>query len=127
MSLKKINPALQFMISVEDPAETLRTSGTVRQETTARLLGILKEVTIEFSPPPDPHLRTLKVLIKITNPQIDGVQLNMTAGTKERLVDFVKGLRDELVRKSQDKRIFLVLSTKGEDLVKQFDLKELTK
>ncbi|XP_076229730.1 uncharacterized protein LOC116429121 isoform X2 [Nomia melanderi] len=100
-SLKKINPPLQFMISVEDHAKTLRTSGTVRQETIARLLGILKD--------------------------IDGVQLNMTAGTKERLLDFVKGLKDELVRKSQDKRIFVVLSTKGEDLAKQFDLKELTK
>ena len=60
-------------------------------------------------------------------PQVDGVELNMTAGSKERLVHFVKGLKDELVRKSYDKRIFLVLPTKSEELAKQFDLKELTK
>lgn len=51
----------------------------------------------------------------------------MTAGSKERLVHFVKSLKDELVRKSYDKRIFLVLPTKSEELAKQFDLKELTK
>lgn len=43
-SLKEINPALQFAISVNDPGKTLRTSGTIRQEVTARLIGILKEV-----------------------------------------------------------------------------------
>ncbi|XP_015438923.1 PREDICTED: uncharacterized protein LOC107193901 [Dufourea novaeangliae] len=100
-SLKAINPALQFMISVDDPAKTLRTSGTVRQEITARLLGTVKD--------------------------IDGVELNMTAGSRERLVHFVKGLKDELVRKSYDKRVFLVLPSKSEDLAKQFDLKELSK
>ncbi|XP_053972772.1 hornerin-like [Hylaeus volcanicus] len=100
-SLKGINPPLQFVISVDDSGNTLRTSGTVRQEIIARLMGILKEV--------------------------DGVELNMTAGSKERLVHFVKGLRDEFVRKSYDKRIFLVLPTKPEDLAKQFDLKELSK
>ncbi|XP_068983254.1 mucin-19-like isoform X2 [Bombus flavifrons] len=100
-SLKKIIPTLQFVISVDDPGKTLSTSGTVRQEITARLIGVLKEV--------------------------DGVELNMTAGSKERLVHFVKGLKDELVRKSYDKRIFLVLPTKSEELAKQFDLKELTK
>lgn len=40
---------------------------------------------------------------------------------------FVKGLKDELVRKSYDNRIFLVLPTKPDELVKQFDLKELSK
>ncbi|XP_050592028.1 mucin-19-like isoform X10 [Bombus affinis] len=100
-SLKKIIPTLQFVVSVDDPGKTLSTSGTVRQEITARLIGVLKEV--------------------------DGVELNMTAGSKERLVHFVKGLKDELVRKSYDKRIFLVLPTKSEELAKQFDLKELTK
>ena len=53
--------------------------------------------------------------------------MNMTAGTKERLVHFVKGLKDEFLRKSYDKRIFLVLPTKSEDLAKQYDLKELSK
>ncbi|CAK9816968.1 Ribosome-binding protein 1 [Anthophora quadrimaculata] len=100
-SLKEINPPLQFVISVDDPGKILRTSGTVRQEITARLIVALKE--------------------------IDGVELNMTAGSKERLVHFVKGLKDELVRKSYDKRIFLVLPTKSEYLAKQFDLKELSK
>ncbi|XP_043801156.1 mucin-19-like [Apis laboriosa] len=100
-SLKEIVPTLQFVISVDDPAKTLRTSGTVRQEITARLIGVLKEV--------------------------DGVELNMTAGTKERLAHFVKGLKDEFLRKSYDKRIFLVLPTKSEDLAKQYDLKELSK
>ncbi|XP_033320679.1 mucin-19-like [Bombus bifarius] len=100
-SLKKIIPTLQFVVSVDDPGKTLSTSGTVRQEITARLIGVLKEV--------------------------DGIELNMTAGSKERLVHFVNGLKDELVRKSYDKRIFLVLPTKSEELAKQFDLKELTK
>ncbi|KOC61026.1 Ribosome-binding protein 1, partial [Habropoda laboriosa] len=100
-SLKEINPVLQFVISVDDSGKALRTSGTVRQEIAARLIGALKEV--------------------------DGVELNMTAGSKERLLHFVKGLKDELVRKSYDKRIFLVLPTKSEDLAKQFDLKDLSK
>lgn len=60
-------------------------------------------------------------------PQVDGLELNMTAGTKERLAHFVKGLKDEFLRKSYDKRIFLVLPTKSEDLAKQYDLKELSK
>ncbi|XP_043514292.1 mucin-19-like isoform X2 [Frieseomelitta varia] len=100
-SLKKISPWLQFVVSVDDPGRTLRTSGTVRQEIIARLMGVLKE--------------------------IDGVELNVTAGSKERLVHFVKGLKDELVRKSYDSRLFLVLPTNSEELAKQFDLKELTK
>ncbi|XP_076764813.1 uncharacterized protein LOC143431755 [Xylocopa sonorina] len=100
-SLKELNPPLQFVISIDDPEKTLRTSGGVRQEFTARLMGVLSEV--------------------------DGVELNVTAGSKERLLHFVKGLRDELLRKSYEKRIFLVLPTKSEDLAKQFDLKELSK
>ncbi|KAK1130097.1 hypothetical protein K0M31_019781 [Melipona bicolor] len=100
-SLKEISPWLQFVVSVDDPGRTLRTSGTVRQEIIARLMGVLKEV--------------------------DGVELNVTAGSKERLVHFVKGLKDELVRKSYDRRVFLVLPTNSEELAKQFDLKELTK
>ncbi|XP_043251298.1 hornerin-like isoform X2 [Colletes gigas] len=100
-SLKRISPSLQFMISVDDPGKTLMTSGTVRQEIAARLIGILTEV--------------------------DGVELNMTAGSKERLVHFMKDLKNELKRKSYDKRIFLVLPSKPEDLGKQFELKELSK
>ncbi|XP_076172462.1 uncharacterized protein LOC143149186 [Ptiloglossa arizonensis] len=100
-TLKRIHPPLQFMISVDDPGKTLRTSAIVRQEITARLIGILKE--------------------------IDGVELNMTAGSKDRLLHFVKGLKDELVRKSYDKRIFMVVPTKPEDLAKQFQFKELSK
>lgn len=42
-TLKRIHPPLQFMISVDDPGKTLRTSAIVRQEITARLIGILKE------------------------------------------------------------------------------------
>ncbi|XP_078034052.1 uncharacterized protein LOC144468460 [Augochlora pura] len=100
-SLKEIKPPLQFVISVADPAKTLNTSGTVRREATARLIEILKDV--------------------------DGVELNATAGTKERLVDFVKSLKDGLREASLDKRIFLVLPTSPEDLAKQFDLKRLSK
>lgn len=51
----------------------------------------------------------------------------MTAGSKERLISFVKGLKDELVNKSIDKMILLALPTKPEDLAKQFELKELAK
>ncbi|XP_076680416.1 uncharacterized protein LOC143375318 isoform X3 [Andrena cerasifolii] len=51
----------------------------------------------------------------------------MTAGSRERMLLFVKGLKDELVRKSYDNRIFLVLPTKPDELAKQFDLKELSK
>ncbi|KAG7210149.1 hypothetical protein KM043_011710 [Ampulex compressa] len=100
-ALKEMHPPLQFVVSVDDPASVLRTSGNVRQETAARLIGILKEV--------------------------DGVELNMTAGSKERLFHFVKGLKAEMVRKSYDKRLFMVLPTKPEDLAKRFDLKELSK
>nr|XP_033324017.1 mucin-19-like isoform X4 [Megalopta genalis] len=100
-SLKEIKPPLQFVISVADPAKTLNTSGTVRRETAARLLEILKDV--------------------------DGLELNATAGTKDRLVDFVKSLKDGLTNASLDRRIFLVLPTNPEDLAKQFDLKRLSK
>lgn len=47
-SVKEIVPTLQFVISVDDPAQTLRTSGIVRQEITARLIGVLKEVISHF-------------------------------------------------------------------------------
>ena len=59
--------------------------------------------------------------------KVDGVELNVTAGTKERLVHFIQGLKTELVRKSKDKRILLVLPTRPDDLAKQFDLKALSK
>lgn len=59
--------------------------------------------------------------------KVDGVELNVTAGSKERLYHFVKGLKDEMVRKSIDKRILMSLPTKPEDLAKQFDLKKLSK
>ncbi|KAI4503689.1 hypothetical protein M0802_001092 [Mischocyttarus mexicanus] len=99
--LKEVNPPLQFVISVNDPAGILKTSGTIRQTTTARLVNILDKV--------------------------DGVELNVTAGSKERLYHFVKGLKDEMVRKSIDKRILMSLPTKPEELAKQFDLKQLSK
>ncbi|KAI4494897.1 hypothetical protein M0804_001098 [Polistes exclamans] len=99
--LKEVNPPLQFVISVNDPAGILKTSGTTRQTAAARLVNILNEV--------------------------DGVELNVTAGSKERLYHFVKGLKDEMVRKSIDKRILMSLPTKPEDLAKQFDLKQLSK
>lgn len=59
--------------------------------------------------------------------KVDGVEMNVTAGSKERLYNFVKSLKDEMIRKSYDKRIFIVLPTKPEDLAKQFDIKELIK
>ncbi|XP_015184660.1 PREDICTED: cell wall protein AWA1-like isoform X4 [Polistes dominula] len=99
--LKEVNPPIQFVISINDPAGILKTSGTIRQTTVARLINILNEV--------------------------DGVELNVTAGSKERLYHFVKGLKDEMVRKSIDKRILMALPTKPEDLAKQFDLKQLSK
>ncbi|CAD1472463.1 unnamed protein product, partial [Heterotrigona itama] len=84
----------------------------------------LKEISpwLQFVVSADDPGRTL-----CTSGTVDGVELNMTAGSKERLVHFVKGLKDELVRKSYDKRVFLVLPTNSEELAKQFDLKELTK
>lgn len=51
----------------------------------------------------------------------------MTAGSKERLVHFVKGLKDEMIRKSNEKRIFISLPSAAEQLAKQFDIKELSK
>lgn len=59
--------------------------------------------------------------------EVDGVELNVTAGTKERLVHFVQGLKNEIIRKSLKKRIILALPTKSEQLAKQFDIKELSK
>ena len=59
--------------------------------------------------------------------QVDGVELNVTAGSKERLVSFVKGLKDEMANRSMDKMILLALPTKPEDLAKQFELKDLSK
>lgn len=55
------------------------------------------------------------------------MELNVTAGSKERLYNFVRGLRDEMTRKSYDKRILVALPSKPEDLAKQFDLKKLVK
>ena len=126
-SLKEISPWLQFVVSVDDPGRTLRTSGTVRQEIIARLMGVLNEAIAipYFFLPSCPTTRFWRILREF--PQVDGVELNVTAGSKERLVHFVKGLKDELVRKSYDSRLFLVLPTNSEELAKQFDPKELTK
>ncbi|KAL6424627.1 hypothetical protein ACFW04_009964 [Cataglyphis niger] len=100
-SLKEMHPPLQFVISIYDPAMMLRNSAMVRQEAVARIIAVMKEV--------------------------DGVEMNVTAGSKERLYNFVKSLRDEMIRKSYDRRIFLALPNKPEDLAKQFDVKELAK
>ncbi|XP_032669599.1 mucin-19-like isoform X1 [Odontomachus brunneus] len=100
-SLSEMHPSLQFAISIHDAEKTLRTSAMLRQETIARIIAVMKEV--------------------------DGVELNVTAGSKERLYNFVKSLKDEMIRKSYDKRIFVTLPSKSEDLAKQFDLKELAK
>jgi len=58
---------------------------------------------------------------------VDGVELNITAGSKERLYNFIKSLKDEMIKKSYDKRIFMTLPIRSEDLAKQFDVKELMK
>ncbi|XP_048509565.1 mucin-19-like isoform X3 [Athalia rosae] len=100
-SLKELNPVLQVVVSVKDPQGTLRTSATSRQEASGRLATVLSKV--------------------------DGVELDMTAGSKERLTHFVKGLKDEMIRKSNEKRIILALPTKAEDLAKQYDMKTLAK
>ncbi|XP_020279197.1 mucin-19-like [Pseudomyrmex gracilis] len=100
-SLKEMHPSLQFIISIFDPAKTLVSSAMIRQEALARILAVIKEV--------------------------DGVEMNITAGSKERLYNFVKSLKDEMIRKSYDKRIFLSLPTKSGDIAKQFDLKKLVK
>lgn len=55
------------------------------------------------------------------------MELNVTAGSKERLYNFIKNLKDEMIRKSYDKRIFLALPSKPENLAKQIDIKELVK
>ncbi|XP_046737239.1 mucin-19-like isoform X2 [Diprion similis] len=99
--LKEANPALQFVISVTDPQHSLRTSATTRQEASGRLANILS--------------------------QVDGVELDVTAGSKERLTHFVKGLKDEMTRKSNEKRILLALPTQPEELAKQYDIKALAK
>lgn len=59
--------------------------------------------------------------------KVDGIELNMTASSKERLRNFVKSLRDEITRKSYEKRIIMALPSKPEDLAKQYELKELVK
>ncbi|EGI59292.1 Putative chitinase 3 [Acromyrmex echinatior] len=92
---------LQFVISIHDPAMMLRNSAVVRQEAIARIIAIMKEV--------------------------DGVELNVTAGSKERLYNFIKSLKNEMIKKSYDKRIFMALPIRSEDLAKQFDIKELMK
>ncbi|EFN85614.1 Endochitinase, partial [Harpegnathos saltator] len=100
-SLREMHPPLQFVISINDAEKTFKTSAMLRQEAIARIIAVMKEV--------------------------DGVELNVTAGSKERLYNFVKSLKDEMIRKSYDKRIFMTLPSKSEDLGKQFDLKELAK
>ncbi|EZA62651.1 Endochitinase, partial [Ooceraea biroi] len=100
-SLREMHPPLQFVISIYDPATTLKTSAMVRQEAIARIIAAVKEV--------------------------DGVEMNVTVGSKERLYNFVKSLKDEMIRKSYDKRILVALPSKPEDLAKQFNLKELAK
>ncbi|KAG5348188.1 CHI10 chitinase, partial [Acromyrmex charruanus] len=100
-SLKEMHSPLQFVISIHDPAMMFRNSAMVRQEAIARIIAIMKEV--------------------------DGVELNVTAGSKERLYNFIKSLKDEMIKKSYDKRIFMALPIRSEDLAKQFDIKELMK
>ncbi|XP_044589686.1 uncharacterized protein LOC123268564 isoform X6 [Cotesia glomerata] len=100
-SLVQLNPVLQFVISINDARGRLKTSADARQEAVARILRVLNKV--------------------------DGVELNVTAGTKERLVHFVQGLKNEITRKTLKKRIILALPTKSEQLAKQFDIKELSK
>ncbi|XP_011707423.1 PREDICTED: mucin-17-like [Wasmannia auropunctata] len=100
-TLKEMYPPLQFVISIHDPAMTLRNSAMIRQEAIARIIAVMKEV--------------------------DGVEMNVTAGSKERLYNFVKSLKNEMIRKSYDKRIFMTLPIRPEDLAKQFDIKELIK
>ncbi|KAK0162245.1 hypothetical protein PV327_008597 [Microctonus hyperodae] len=100
-SLKEINPVLQFVVSINDARGTLKTSANSRQEAVARIVNIFNEV--------------------------DGVELNVTAGTKERLVHFIQGLKDEMTRKSMKKRIIIQLPTKAEELAKQFNIKGLSK
>lgn len=43
-SLKEMHPPLQFVISIYDPAMTLRNSAMVRQEVVARIIAVIKEV-----------------------------------------------------------------------------------
>ncbi|XP_036142688.1 mucin-19 [Monomorium pharaonis] len=100
-SLKEMHPSLQFVISIHDPVMTLRNSAMVRQEAIARIVAVMKEV--------------------------DGVEMNVTAGSKERLYNFIKSLKDEMIRKSYDKRLFIALPNRSEDLAKHFDIKELIK
>ncbi|KAK0085599.1 hypothetical protein PV325_004781 [Microctonus aethiopoides] len=100
-SLKEINPVLQFVVSISDARGILKTSANSRQDAVARIVNIFNEV--------------------------DGVELNVTAGTKERLVHFVQGLKDEMTRKSMKKRIIVQLPTKAEELAKQFNIKGLSK
>ncbi|XP_039312524.1 mucin-19 isoform X2 [Solenopsis invicta] len=96
-----MHPPLQFVISIHDPEMMLRNSAMIRQEAIARIIAVMKEV--------------------------DGVEMNVTAGSKERLYNFIKSLKDEMIRKSYDKRIFIALPSKSEDLAKQFNIKELVK
>jgi hypothetical protein len=51
----------------------------------------------------------------------------VTANNKDRLVTFIKDLKDEMANKSLEKTILLELPTKPEKLAKQFELKELSK
>jgi len=58
---------------------------------------------------------------------VDGLEINVTVGSKERLYNFIKSLKEEMMRKSYEKRIFMALPIKTDDLAKQFDIKELIK
>ncbi|KAJ8681755.1 hypothetical protein QAD02_017547 [Eretmocerus hayati] len=62
-----------------------------------------------------------------TMQEVDGLELNVTAGNKLKLVSFLRTLKDEMVNKDLEKKIFLVLPTKPEHLAKKFELKELSK
>ncbi|KAF7993038.1 hypothetical protein HCN44_005819 [Aphidius gifuensis] len=95
------NPFIQFVIGINDVDGRLKISAIKRQEAIAKISTIFNEV--------------------------DGIELNMTAGSKERLVHFVKGLKDEMIRKSNEKRIFILLPSAAEQLAKQYDIKELSK
>ncbi|XP_063995304.1 uncharacterized protein LOC135172834 [Diachasmimorpha longicaudata] len=99
--LQKVNPAIQLVVSISDHKKSLKTSAGAIQDTIAKISTIFTEV--------------------------DGVELNITAGAKERLLNFVRGLKGEMMRKSEKKRILLSLPTKNVLLAKEFDLKNLAK
>jgi hypothetical protein len=47
-SLREMHPSLQFVISIHDPAATLKTSAMLRQEAIARIIAAVKEVSYSY-------------------------------------------------------------------------------